>query len=73
MSRTCRALPLTLLLASMALGCGPSEGDACKEPDDCGESLLCCPLDRSPVERGVCASSCTDDALPAGIDASLTN
>ncbi len=49
------------LLLGFAVACGQSEGETCKEQNDCQSDLKCCPVDRSPTVRGTCEEVCDED------------
>ena len=68
-ARTPFGATCALLLILGAVGCKGGEGDPCKTQDDCGGGLACCPIDRSPLERGSCETVCSLGTLPPGLDA----
>ncbi len=61
------------LLVLGTVGCKGGEGDPCKTQNDCGGGLSCCPIDRSPLERGSCEAVCSLGTLPPGLDAGFFN
>ena len=60
------------------LGCGGSDGDPCKEPDDCESGLMCCKPQSGADQRGTCEQTCMvttprDAGSDAGGDAGSTD